>query len=255
MDFKKMMEALHGANRMVVLTGAGVSTESDIPDFRTKGGILEQHPEYMDDMTKGCLEGRPKAFWASYWKVFSPHEMVEKRPNTLHNLLASWEDDGKDVVIYTQNIDGLHQKAGSRQVKEVHGSVRQLVCPKCKTYSDVKTYAEGEVPRCKNLRKQKPCGFILHPDAVLFGHRVRHYKEMVADVERADVLLVLGTSLNVTPVADIMKDTEVAALNRGQWRFYVSANPNREQDMYFEGVFPVTMETFVAHLKNGGDVS
>lgn len=245
---KEMTCAIREARRIVVVTGAGVSTQSGISDFRSEGGLLERHPEYVDNMTKGCLEGRPKVFWASYWKVFTPHELLQKQPNALHRLVADWEQT-KQVRIYTQNVDGLHQKAGSRHVKELHGNIQGLVCPKCKTHSDIADYEKDSVPRCKNLRKQQPCGFILHPDAVLFGHRVRHYKEMVEDVEQADVVVVLGTSLNVTPVANIMKETDVAALNRGQSRFYVSVDPNHEQEDYFEGVFDMTMDAFVAHMK------
>lgn len=190
--------------RMVFFGGAGVSTESGIPDFRSKDGLYAQRypvpPETMISHT--YFEAHPAAFYRFY---FDRMVARDAQPNRAHRKLAELEQEGTLSAVITQNIDGLHQKAGSRRVLELHGSIPRNHCVACgRSFSLDEICAahrasEDGVPRCA-------CGGIIKPDVVLYEEPLdeRVLEESVRAIEHADLLLIAGTSLVVWPAAGLV---------------------------------------------------
>ncbi len=200
-----------------MLTGAGVSTESGIPDFRSPSGIWAK----VDPLEYASLEAfrrDPEKVWSFYRPRFS--SLTDAQPNAAHHGFAELERLGFVRAVVTQNIDLLHERAGSRNVVEVHGSIRTSSCPQCRRrYAlDVvlRLLAEADVPRCDG------CGAVLKPDVVFFGELLP-----VAAIEAAQALarstrlmLVVGSTLEVYPVAELPLETlraggKLAIVNRG----------------------------------------
>ena len=189
---------LESSRRMVFFGGAGVSTESGIPDFRSAAGLYNtatgtRPPEYM--LSDECLWSEPEAFW-----TFHRRHLVhpQARPNAAHRALAALERSGVLAAVVTQNIDGLHQLAGSRTVHELHGSVHRNHCVACgRQMSLGEVLAAAGVPRCP------ACGGMVRPDVVLYGEALDPdvVDAAVQAIAAADTLIVGGTSLNVYPAA------------------------------------------------------
>lgn len=181
------------------LTGAGVSTASGIPDFRSPGGLWD----LVDPDEVASVEGfrrNPEAFYR-FW-IWRFRHMQGARPNPVHALLAWLEERGLLRGVITQNIDGLHQRAGSRRVIEVHGHIRSATCLSCRSsYSLAEVIHQAEdhgIALC-------PCGGLMKPDVVLFGEDLgERLTWAAATVEEADLLFVLGSSLTVWPVAGLV---------------------------------------------------
>lgn len=188
---------------IVVLSGAGMSTESGIPDFRSPGGIWEDD-DLMAAMSDRYLRLHPEDFWQKFKFGFMSPDYLAAKPNVGHYALVQLEQQGKDVTIFTQNVDGLHQLAGSHHVFELHGNIRAASCPRCQQEYDISYIFAHETPRCEwQNPKGQICDTVLRPDTVLFGQTVRHYEEAVRTIQNTDLLLVLGTSLTVEPVASL----------------------------------------------------
>ncbi len=197
---KHLKELVEGSDNIVFFGGAGVSTESGIPDFRSTGGLYHQEWKYPPEviLSHTFYESNPEEFFRFYrTKMLAP----DAKPNDAHKKLAEWEATGKLKAVITQNIDGLHQAAGSRRVLELHGSVHRNHCEKCgKFYGlDYILHTEG-VPRCS-------CGGIIKPDVVLYeeGLDQRTLEESVRCLAAADLLIIGGTSLNVYPAAGLIR--------------------------------------------------
>ena len=197
---KHLKELVEGSDNIVFFGGAGVSTESGIPDFRSTGGLYHQQWKYPPEviLSHTFYESNPEEFFRFYRaKMLAP----DAKPNDAHKKLAEWEATGKLKAVITQNIDGLHQAAGSRRVLELHGSVHRNHCEKCgKFYGpDHILHTEG-VPRCS-------CGGIIKPDVVLYeeGLDQRTLEESVRCLAAADLLIIGGTSLNVYPAAGLIR--------------------------------------------------
>lgn len=189
--------------RIVVLSGAGMSTESGIPDFRSNSGVWN-NPDLMEAMTFSYLKRHPEQFWPKFKDVFMRPEYLAAVPHAGYAALASIEQSGKRLDVFTQNVDGLHQRAGNRSIYELHGNVREATCPACGQRYDLAYLLTDDVPRCQWITmKGAECDTILHPNTVLFEQPVRHYEEAVLAVARCDLMLVLGTSLTVDPVASL----------------------------------------------------
>jgi NAD-dependent protein deacetylase/lipoamidase len=200
----------------VVLTGAGVSTESGIPDFRSPRGIWAQY-DPMEYATIDAFRRDPVKVWDFYGRRLEV--LQEARPNAAHHALADLERAGYVEAIITQNIDRLHELAGSQDVVEVHGSIRTSSCLTCGTsvtFDEVVAMLScAPAPSCRR------CGSILKPDVVMFGEYLPEgAMERAADLaRRARLLLVVGSSLNVYPVADLPQSTlgaggKLAIVNR-----------------------------------------
>lgn len=179
--------------------GAGVSTESGIPDFRSTGGLYHQEWKYPPEtiLSHTFYKSNPEEFFRFYRaKMLAP----EARPNAAHKKLAEWEAAGKLTAVVTQNIDGLHQAAGSKHVCELHGSVHRNYCEKCGKFYGLDFILSGSgVPRCT-------CGGTVKPDVVLYEEGLDQavMNDAVDSIARADLLIIGGTSLNVWPAAGLI---------------------------------------------------
>lgn len=190
---------LEESDNIVFFGGAGVSTESNIPDFRSTDGLYHQQYDYPPEtiLSHSFYMEKPEEFYRFYRnKMLFPNA----EPNRAHKALAKLEEEGKLKAVITQNIDGLHQKAGSREVLELHGSVLRNHCVKCgKAYGlDAILNSEG-IPRCS-------CGGMIKPDVVLYeeGLDLQTIQQAVLYITNAEVLIVGGTSLTVYPAAGLI---------------------------------------------------
>ena len=193
--------------RMVFFGGAGVSTESGIPDFRSPDGLYAQKyphpPEQM--ISRSFFDAHPAEFFAFYSDRMLA---LDAQPNRAHRKLAELEQAGTLSAVVTQNIDGLHQKAGSERVLELHGSVHRNHCTRCGAFYTLDDVLRSEgVPRCG-------CGGVIKPDVGLYGEALDEttLNAAVRAIRRADLLLVGGTSLNVYPAAGLLRYFTGAAL-------------------------------------------
>ena len=196
---RTLKEWTDAARKIVFFGGAGVSTESGIPDFRSTGGLYHQEWKYPPEtiLSHTFYKSNPEEFFRFYRaKMLCP----DAKPNAAHKKLAEWEREGKLLAVVTQNIDGLHQAAGSKQVYELHGSVHRNYCEKCGKFYDLDhiLHTTG-VPRCD-------CGGIIKPDVVLYEEALndRVIDGAVNAIAQADLLIVGGTSLNVWPAAGLI---------------------------------------------------
>lgn len=188
------------SNQMVAFTGAGVSTESGVPDFRSVDGLYNQKFEYPPEtiISHSFYLRNPEYFFRFYREKMMP---LEVQPNITHFTLAKWEREGHLAAVVTQNIDGLHQKAGSRRVYELHGSILRNYCSQCgKSYPAEFVKNSNGIPRCG-------CGGIVKPDVVLYeeGLNDRTVEGALEAISQADLLLVAGTSLTVYPAAGFLR--------------------------------------------------
>lgn len=188
------------AHRAVFFGGAGVSTESGIPDFRSVDGLYHQKFDYPPEtiISRSFFDRRPEEFFKFYREKMLP---LGFEPNVTHRVLARLEQEGHLAAIVTQNIDGLHQKAGSRRVFELHGSVLRNHCMRCgRAYPATFIRDCPGVPRCD-------CGGIVKPDVVLYEEPLdeKTLTGAVTAISRADLLIVGGTSLTVYPAAGLLR--------------------------------------------------
>ncbi len=191
---------IEASDNIVFFGGAGVSTESGIPDFRSTDGLYHQKFEYPPEtiLSHTFFYQHTEYFYRFYREKMLP---LEAEPNAAHRALAALERAGKLRAIVTQNIDGLHQKAGSKNVYELHGSIWRNYCTKCgKSYSAEFIRDSGGVPHCA-------CGGLIKPDVVLYeeGLDEKTIKGAVHAIAEADVLIVGGTSLTVYPAAGLIR--------------------------------------------------
>ena len=195
----KLKELVDGSDNIVFFGGAGVSTESGIPDFRSTDGLYHQQWKYPPEtiLSHTFYECKPEEFFRFYRaKLLAP----DARPNAAHYKLAEWERAGKLKGVITQNIDGLHQAAGSKNVLELHGSVLRNYCEKCGKFYDLDFMLHSEgVPRCS-------CGGRVKPDVVLYEEGLDQdiMERSVRLIAEAEMLIIGGTSLNVWPAAGLI---------------------------------------------------
>ena len=188
------------SNNIVFFGGAGVSTESGIPDFRSKDGLYNQKYDYPPEeiLSRTFFDRKTQEFYRFYRDKLNS---LKYEPNITHLKLAELERRGKLKAIVTQNIDGLHQKAGSKAVYELHGSVLRNYCMKCGKFHDAEfVFGSEGVPRCA-------CGGIVKPDVVLYEESLnnRIIEQSVQAIANADMLIVAGTSLTVYPAAGLIR--------------------------------------------------
>ena len=187
------------SSRIVFFGGAGVSTESGIPDFRSVDGLYNQKFDYPPEtiISHTFYERRPEYFFRFYREKMLPLGFA---PNVTHRVLAKWEEQGILSAVVTQNIDGLHQKAGSKKVYELHGSVLRNYCVRCGKFHSAEFVRDATgVPKCS-------CGGTVNPDVVLYeeGLDQNTIEKSVMAIHKADLLIVAGTSLTVYPAAGLI---------------------------------------------------
>ena len=197
---EQLKQWISESKRIVFFGGAGVSTESGIPDFRSVDGLYNQTFEYPPEeiISHSFFVERPAYFYRFYREKMLP---LGFEPNITHRVLARWEEEGRLSAVVTQNIDGLHQKAGSRRVYELHGSVLRNYCQRCRKFHSAEFIKESEgIPRCG-------CGGVVKPDVVLYeeGLDQKTLENAVMAIQDADLLIVAGTSLTVYPAAGLVR--------------------------------------------------
>lgn len=196
---EKLKKWIDESSSIVFFGGAGVSTESGIPDFRSVDGLYNQKFEYPPEeiISRSFYNRDPSYFFRFYKEKMLP---LDHDPNITHRVLAAWEEQGKLSAVVTQNIDGLHQKAGSKKVYELHGSVLRNYCTLCgKAHSAEFVKNAAGVPICD-------CGGIVKPDVVLYEEGLDQdtIEKSVTAIRNADLLIVAGTSLTVYPAASLI---------------------------------------------------
>lgn len=199
-EMERLKQWIEESDNIVFFGGAGVSTESGIPDFRSVDGLYHQKYDYPPEtiLSHTFYRNKPEEFYRFYRDKLIG---FEAEPNQAHKKLAQWEQDGKLKAVITQNIDGLHQAAGSRKVLELHGSTLRNYCERCGKFFDVEDIRNGEgVPVCD------ACGGPVKPDVVLYeeGLDQNVLSEAVQFIKNADVLIIGGTSLVVYPAAGLI---------------------------------------------------
>lgn len=187
------------SNNIVFFGGAGVSTESGIPDFRSTDGLYHQKYDYPPETILSHTFFRSKT--EEFFRFYRDKMLyLDAKPNAAHKKLAQWEQEGRLKAVVTQNIDGLHQAAGSKHVLELHGSVLRNYCEDCGKFYDVEFIKNSRgIPRCN-------CGGIVKPDVVLYeeGLDQQTLEDAVSSISHADILIIGGTSLAVYPAAGLI---------------------------------------------------
>lgn len=229
---EKFIDYVKESSNIVFFGGAGVSTDSGIPDFRSKDGLYNQHdvefdayePEYL--LSHDCLYYNQKVFFEYYRQKLDTHDI---KPNITHYTLAKMEKAGKLKSIVTQNIDGLHQKAGSVRVHEIHGTTARNYCATCrKQYPEDYIFASKDpIPRCS-------CGGFVRPDVTMYGESLpeQAVEDSIRDISSADMLIIAGTSLAVYPAASYIgyfRGKHLAVINRDRINVRL-----REQDIFLQ---------------------
>lgn len=199
-NLEKLKTWVQESKRIVFFGGAGVSTESGIPDFRSVDGLYNQKFDYPPEtiISHSFFLKNPEYFFRFYREKMLP---LGFSPNITHKKLAQWEEAGKLTAVITQNIDGLHQKAGSHRVLELHGSVLRNYCMKChKSYSAEYVKNSQGICRCN-------CGGIIKPDVVLYEESLdsQVLEKSIYAIAQCDLLIVGGTSLTVYPAAGLLR--------------------------------------------------
>lgn len=216
-QIEKLIQLMQQSKNTVVVTGAGISTEAGIPDFRGENGIYRQIGEdrVMSIININFFQRHPEEFYDFYRQYFT---FPQVEPSKAHYMLAELEKKNRIHAVVTQNIDNLHQRAGSRNVIPVHGNAEQFVCTgrACHhTYSRdiMDKYPEG-IPRCPE------CGGIIKPDVVLFGEQIQNYMLAREYILNAHLVIVIGSSLTVYPLAGFVREfctftQDLVIINKG----------------------------------------
>ena len=212
-EVEQLQKIIDDSSRIVFFGGAGVSTESNIPDFRSADGIYHQKYKYSPEqvVSHSFFLRYPEAFYEFYKEKMM---ILDAQPNAAHLKLAELETAGKLTAVVTQNIDGLHQMAGSKKVLELHGSIHRNYCTKCGKFFDAAYVKNSEgVPRCD------ACGGLVKPDVVLYEESLdsQTISDAVYAISHADVLIIGGTSLAVYPAAgmiDYFRGSHLVLINR-----------------------------------------
>ena len=195
-----LRDMVEKSSSIVFFGGAGVSTESGIPDFRSVDGLYHQQYDYPPEtiLSHTFFKRNTEEFYRFYRAKMLA---LDAKPNAAHKKLAEWEQQGKLKAVVTQNIDGLHQAAGSKVVYELHGSVHRNYCQKCGAFYDARYMLESEgIPKCEK------CGGLIKPDVVLYeeGLDQATMQGAIRAISHADVLIIGGTSLTVYPAAGLI---------------------------------------------------
>lgn len=212
-ETEQLQSIIDDSSRIVFFGGAGVSTESGIPDFRSTDGLYNMKYKYPPEtiVSHTFFVRRTEEFYEFYKDKMMA---LDAKPNKAHYKLAQWEQEGKCRAVVTQNIDGLHQMAGSKKVLELHGSIHRNYCTKCGKFFDAAYVKNSEgVPRCD------ACGGLVKPDVVLYEESLdsQTISDAVYAISHADVLIIGGTSLAVYPAAgmiDYFRGSHLVLINR-----------------------------------------
>ena len=213
-EVSKLQKIIDESSRIVFFGGAGVSTESDIPDFRSADGLFRQTYKYSPEqiVSHSFFKGHTEDFYEFYKEKMM---FLNALPNPAHKKLSELEKAGRLIAVITQNIDGLHQAAGSRKVYELHGSIHRNHCQKCGKFYDAAYVKQSlGIPKCE-------CGGIIKPDVVLYEESLDYItiENSIKAIRQADTLIIGGTSLAVYPAAsfiDYFNGRHLVVINKGE---------------------------------------
>lgn len=213
-ELQTLKQWVKESSNIVFFGGAGVSTESGIPDFRSVDGLYSQKFDYPPEqiISHSFYERDPSYFFRFYREKMLP---LGFEPNITHKVLTRWEEEGKLLAVITQNIDGLHQRAGSKKVYELHGSVLRNYCQRCGKFHSAEFVKDSDgVPKCA-------CGGTVKPDVVLYEESLDQdvMEKSVMAIYHADLMIVAGTSLTVYPAAGLLRyyrGNRLVLINRDQ---------------------------------------
>lgn len=246
MSIRKAAELIRKSNSIAILSGAGISTPSGIPDFRSNKNGLWNKVDPMEVASLTAFRLRPEKFFNFIKPLLV--DILHAKPNSAHYALAQLEEAGYKQTIITQNIDGLHQKAGSKTVHEIHGTFSTLTCGTCfKRYDSTQftdmILAQSEIPTCPDD------GNILKPDAILFGEQLpfRVWQDAEKASRTCDLMIVLGSSLEVIPVAGL----PVTALNNGAKLIVINNSPtyiDERADVILNQDLAIALPKIVKHV-------
>ena len=222
-ELETLKKWIDNSDNIVFFGGAGVSTESGIPDFRSVDGLYNQQYDYPPEtiLSHTFFRRNTEEFYRFYRAKMLA---LDAKPNAAHKKLAQWEQEGKLKAVVTQNIDGLHQAAGSKMVYELHGSVHRNYCQKCGAFYDARYMLESKgIPKCEK------CGGIIKPDVVLSeeGLDDATMRGAIRAISHADVLIIGGTSLTVYPAAgliDYYNGNKLVLINKSVTPMYSRAD-------------------------------
>ena len=225
----ELQKIINESNNIVFFGGAGVSTASGIPDFRSKDGLYNQKFKYPPEL---MLSGN---FFYTYTEEFykfykDKFNLLNYQPNIVHNYLFKLEQSGKLKAIITQNIDGLHTKAGNKNVFEIHGTIYKNHCIKCyKEYDAEYIFNSSGIPKCE-------CGGLIKPNVVLYGEGLDDeiFSKSIKAISECDTLIIAGTSLNVYPAAGMInyfRGKNLVIINKTSTQYDKKANLILQEDM------------------------
>ena len=238
---KKLKEIIDSSNNIVFFGGAGVSTESGVPDFRSKDGLYNNRgvefenypPEYL--LSHSCLVYEPEVFFEFYRQKMDARKI---EPNFAHLYLAELEKTGKLKAVVTQNIDGLHQKAGSKNVYEIHGTTTRNYCAKCKKEygADYIFDSKSSIPKCT------ACGGMVRCDVTLYEEALpeKAVEKSIEAISKADVLIIGGTSLTVYPAASFIRyfsGKHIVVINKDSLKIKLNPESDLESNAPIGKVF------------------
>ncbi|MBO9129167.1 NAD-dependent protein deacylase [Bacillus sp. 165] len=235
---QSVSEWLQQYSRFTFMTGAGMSTTSGIPDYRSKNGMYEKYENVEYLLSQTYYNRKPKEFWKTFKELFSLAGLCNIQPNEGHYFISYLAAKGKETAVITQNIDGLHQKAGNPNVFDMHGSYDEAFCLKCKKEYDLPYILKEDVPRCEE------CALILKPNVVLYGDAIRHTNQIIPVLEATDVVMVMGSSLSVRPANEF----PLFAKQHGAKLMLINLEPT-PMDPYFDIVLHEDIVTVTSNME------
>ena len=229
-----LKEIINESKNIVIFTGAGISTDSGIPDFRSNKGMTGQAIPFEEILSIRHFKKNPEQFWNDIFHTLKWDELSFKLPNDGHKWIAGLQQEGKRVHVITQNIDGLHQKAGSENVLELHGNLHRGYCLKHKEIHEI-DYSNKEIPRCRI------CEAPLKPLVVLYGEDLPEFHRAIGIASAADVYITMGTSLKVFPANTLV---EYAKSMNKAYAFLVNESET-EHDFWFNDIYRGPISEFI----------
>jgi len=203
---QQLTELIKNAQRITFFTGAGVSTDSGIPDWRSSDGVYtnNKNKKLEDLISFSYFKSNSKDFWKHYKEIYNIKLLNQYKPNSGHHFITKLQEQGKNITVITQNNDGLHTAAGTEKVYEVHGTLTNASCLKCKTTYDLDHINNNDIPTCTKIDvNDQICDSVLRPDIVLFDDPIKYYNESLNNAYASDLFIVMGTSLQVGPINSI----------------------------------------------------
>ncbi|QJX80773.1 NAD-dependent protein deacylase [Priestia megaterium] len=222
---QQLTQLIKEAKKITFFTGAGISTESGIPDWRSSNGLYTNNEGFQELISLSYFKSNPEGFWKPYKEIYDIKLLNDYKPNSGHQFITKLQEQGKHVTVITQNNDGLHTAAGTKKVYEVHGTLTNASCPKCRTVYDLDYINNNDIPRCTQINaKEEICDSILRPDIVLFGDPIKYFNESLNNAYASDLFIVMGTSLEVGPINSIPQyigrtDIPMVLINKDKTNF------------------------------------